>query len=170
MKDGGHYEISTLTVPLICDSLAAMPVQFCIRNYRQLQELDLADMAQEVGSATTPQVLIGSDYYWQFVRGQIIRGESGPVALQTRLGWVLTGSDSLVEQSHPASMVTIALKISTSHISRAMEKQLRAFWDLEYLDQESSLYEQFKCNIVFKDGMHEVPLPWRSSFADISLK
>ena len=172
LKDGGYYEISTLTVPLICDSLAAMPVQFCMRKYRHLQELDLADMAQEVGSATTPQVLIGSDYYWQFVTGQIIRGESGPVALQTRLGWVLTGPVSSVEQSQTASMVTFALKISTSSSSRELDRQLRAFWDLEslgILDQESSLYEQFKRNIVFKDGRYEVPLPWRSSFADISL-
>ena len=172
LKDGGHYEISTLTVPLICDSLAAMPVQFCMRSYRHLQELDLADMAQEVGSATTPQVLLGSDYYWQFVTGQIIRGESGPVALQTRLGWVLTGPVLSVEQSQTASMVTIALKISTSNSSSELERQLSAFWDLEslgILDQESSLYEQFKRNIVFKDGRYEVPLPWRSSFADISL-
>ena len=69
-------------------------------------------------------------------------------------------------------MVTIALKISTSNSSRELERQLRAFWDLEslgILDQESSLYEQFKRNIVFKDGRYEVPLPWRSSFADISL-
>ena len=160
LKDGGHYEISTLTVPLICDSLAAMPVQFRMRNYRHLQELDLADMAQEVGSATTPQT------------GQIIRGESGPVTLRTRLGWVLTGPVSSVEQSQTVSMVTIALKISTSNSSRELERQLRAFWDLEslgILDQESSLYEQFKRNIVFKDGRYEVPLPWRSSFANISL-
>ena len=59
LKDGGHYEISTLTVPLIFDSLAAMPVQFCMRNYRHLQELHLADMVEEIGSAMTPQVLIG---------------------------------------------------------------------------------------------------------------
>lgn len=98
LKDGGCFEIPILAGPLICDSLAATPIQFCIKNYSHLQELDIADMAQDCGSTMTPQVLIGSDFYWQLVTGKLIRGEGGPVALQTRLGWVLTGPISSVEQ------------------------------------------------------------------------
>ena len=40
-------------------------------------------------------ILIGSDYYWQLVTGSICRGTSGPVAVHTKLGWVLSGPSSL---------------------------------------------------------------------------
>ena len=47
-------------------------------------------MAQDI-SFDTIDVLIGSDYYWQLVSGRVVRGDDGPVALHTNLGWVLTG-------------------------------------------------------------------------------
>ncbi len=37
-------------------------------------------------------ILIGADFYWNFVSNESRRGEQpGPVALLTRLGWVLSG-------------------------------------------------------------------------------
>ncbi len=37
-------------------------------------------------------ILIGSDYYWQFITGETRRGRNGgPVAVKTHLGWVLSG-------------------------------------------------------------------------------
>ena len=37
-------------------------------------------------------ILVGGDYYWQFFSGKIVRGIAGPVAMETSLGWVLSGS------------------------------------------------------------------------------
>ena len=38
-------------------------------------------------------ILIGADFYWHFVSGSVIRGPgSGPIALSTRLGYVLSRS------------------------------------------------------------------------------
>jgi len=37
-------------------------------------------------------MLVGSDYYWQLTTGEVIRGEGGPIAINTKLGWVLSGS------------------------------------------------------------------------------
>uniref|UniRef100_A0A1X7TZB2 Uncharacterized protein n=1 Tax=Amphimedon queenslandica TaxID=400682 RepID=A0A1X7TZB2_AMPQE len=39
---------------------------------------------------------------------------------------------------------------------------------LGYFNHESSLYEQFKRNVVFRDGRYEVPLPWKCPLQDIS--
>ena len=33
-------------------------------------------------------MLIGSDFYWDFVTGETIRGQGGSVAINTKLGWV----------------------------------------------------------------------------------
>ena len=36
-------------------------------------------------------MLIGADYYWDLTTGHTCRGDSGPVAIQAKLGWVLSG-------------------------------------------------------------------------------
>ena len=51
--------------------------------YSHLNQFDVADMAQSI-EVSSPEVLIGSDCYWQLVTGKVVRGDSGPVAL---LGW-----------------------------------------------------------------------------------
>ena len=119
-----------------------------------------------------PEVLIGSDNYWQLVTGTVVRGGDGLVAIQTKLGWVLTGPVSVSDRSQVlASMATFLLKTNSAD-GKSLDRLLRAFWDLEslgFLDKEQSLYDQFKHNISFVDGRYEVPLPWRSSLLAISL-
>lgn len=39
-------------------------------------------------------MLIGSDYYWDLVTGGVCRGNVGPTAIHTKLGWVLSGPTS----------------------------------------------------------------------------
>ena len=36
-------------------------------------------------------ILIGSDYYYDFISGEVVRGETGPVAVGSKLGWLLSG-------------------------------------------------------------------------------
>ena len=37
-------------------------------------------------------VLIGADHYWDFIQNTVVRGESGPVAVSSNLGFILSGS------------------------------------------------------------------------------
>ena len=37
-------------------------------------------------------VLVGSDYYWEFMTGETLQGTDGPVAVHSTLGWLLSGS------------------------------------------------------------------------------
>ena len=70
---------------------------------------------------------------------RVIRGDDGPVALHTQLGWVLTGPASFVDGVSTTSLVALSLKPSSTH-SKELEKQLKTFWELEalgILDKES---------------------------------
>jgi hypothetical protein len=51
-----------------------------------LNGLDLADDIEET-SPHEIDVLVGSDFYWDLITGQIRRGSTGPVAIHTRIGW-----------------------------------------------------------------------------------
>ena len=62
----------------------------CSQCYQHLSGLDLADRYSE-SEILEIDLLIGSDVYWDVVAGEIVRGARGPVAINTRLGWVLSG-------------------------------------------------------------------------------
>ena len=60
-------------------------------KFSHLQGLKLADSSGG-HSLLDVGLLIGADSYWQVVTGQIKQGElGGPVAINTHLGWVLSG-------------------------------------------------------------------------------
>ena len=42
-------------------------------------------------------ILIGADYYFDILTGEMVRGESGPVAVNSDFGWVVTGPTSDTE-------------------------------------------------------------------------
>ena len=61
--------------------------------YPHISCLDLAD--DPLDETHEIDVLIGSDFYWEFVTGEVVRGEEGPVAINTTLGWMLSGPAGL---------------------------------------------------------------------------
>ena len=57
---------------------------------------------------------IGCDQYWNLVTGEVRRGEKGPTAINTRLGWVLSGpvEETLILNFNPA------VNLATTHVLR----------------------------------------------------
>ena len=53
-------------------------------------DLNLAD-SDDSCSQVDVDILIGVDQYWQLTTGKTRRGSEGPVAVETELGWVLSG-------------------------------------------------------------------------------
>ena len=112
-------------------------------------------------------VLIGSDYYWKLITGEIRRGDGGPVAFHTRFGWVLSGPTDTTSQitSVTSLVATHTLRVDAEpDTSRDLDNCLRSFWDLESLgicDSEGSVLAEFDNNVRFKDGRYEVSLPWK---------
>ena len=133
-KGAETVHIEAYTVPLICPPLTNQPVQFAKCSVGEFQGLDLADS----GSGSNEiDLLIGSDCYWAFVTGRVQRGSADGVlvAMETKLGWVLSGpvmgssgmsNDSInLVQSH-----VLKVDFEVDH-SNALETQLSRFGDLE---------------------------------------
>jgi len=85
--------VNAYSVPIICSPLRNQALNFTAHTYQHLSGLLLADSisADENENTVEVDVLIGADYYWHFLTDAIKRGESGPTALQTNVGWVLPG-------------------------------------------------------------------------------
>ena len=90
VNHGSELELTMFSVPHICEPLTVQPISLCAATCDHLAQLELADSCSD-DSTLEVDVLIGSDYYWDLATGEVRRGESGPVAINTRLGWVLSG-------------------------------------------------------------------------------
>ena len=65
--------------------------------YNQLQGLALSDMVGPEDMLTV-DLLVGADHYWRVVTGQMRRGRAGPIAVETKIGWILSGPVDLQVQ------------------------------------------------------------------------
>ena len=102
--NGSQIPISVLIVPKL-----AAPVRNSIRTHlNQFSYLQGLTLAHPVTSDEnfSISVLIGADYYWQFIQDHVARGD-GPTAVQSRLGYLLSGPLPL-----PQPISTTSLHIS----------------------------------------------------------
>ena len=77
--------IEAICTPDICDPLPNQNVKVVSTNYNHLKNLQLADSSNT--DSKSINILIGLDYYYLFVTGDIIRGEPNePFALNSIFG------------------------------------------------------------------------------------
>ena len=137
--DQAEISLSAYAVPMICEPLQHQFTSQAQQSYGHLRDLKLADCSTGIDNSEV-DVLIGCDQYWDLVTGEVRRGENCPTAVGTRLGWVLSGpvEDERMPISKPATNLatTHVLRRATSPTqtqSQGIERDLRAFWDLESL-------------------------------------
>ena len=85
-RTGDGAEIQVVNFPVICSPLRSVVTT----NYAHLVSLDLAGF-DERESNNSIDVLVGADHYWDLVTGDIVKGEEGPTAINSKLGWLLSG-------------------------------------------------------------------------------
>ena len=74
------------SVPLICQPLTSQPIDLCKESSRHLADNELADSDRQDDDRKEVDLLIGSDYYWLFLIGEMRRTGDGPVAINTKFG------------------------------------------------------------------------------------
>ena len=101
---GERNSVSALTSPVICSPL---PSAVRIERYPHLHGLQLADDYSVTRGEI--DVLIGSNLYWSIVASDIVRGDHGSVAINSKLGWLLSGTVETIEAeqiSHAHIVIT----------------------------------------------------------------
>ena len=136
-----EVEISALSFPVICSSLQS---KVDINKFSQLETVELADDFND-GSNDSIDILIGSDNYWNIVHGETIRCKSGPIAISSKLGWLLSapGGESV-------GNVTVS----------------KHFWETESIGIKPEQVEESTRNSFIKDLTYDgkryvVGLPWK---------
>lgn len=161
-REYSHLSLSLFVVPMICEPLTSQPISACIEENKDLASLDFADPA-DTSSGLEVDILIGSDYYWSLVTGEICHSDNGPIAIRTRLGWVLSGPTSLgtPEASSVNLITTHVLRADALHSDQeSLNATLQSFSELESLGicgPEKTVHDEFIETIAFKDGKYHYP-------------
>ena len=79
-------EVTALSFPAICTTL---PSVVSINDLPHLKGLELADDPNN--PCDRIDVLIASDFYWDFMSGDTTIRDKGPIAINSKLGWLLSG-------------------------------------------------------------------------------
>ena len=164
--------VNAYVVPVVCAPLKSQPINFAACNYTHLSGISLADFPAENGQELNVDILIGSDYYWHFLTGGCIKGEqNSPVALDSMLGWILSGpvphcpDNSSTHANLAQATHLLSVTQENDSVDKSLEDQVSDFWKLESLGikkGESSVYETFEEEIEFIGGRYQVKLPWKN--------
>ena len=167
--NGLNVFVTAYVVPVLCAPLSDQAIDLAASSYPHLAGLWLADFPAQREQQLNCEILIGSNFYWHFLTGRCIKGESGPVALESTLGWILSGPvhDSSERRSTHVNIAethVLQFEIENKSNEASLEGQVCKFWELEGIGiskNEATVYESFKDEIAFLDGRYEVKLPWK---------
>ena len=183
-RDEQPVNIAALCYPTICSPISS---RIDVSDYPHLLGLRFAD--RNLGERNKRiDLLIGADYLYNIIIGEVVRGISGPVAVSSKLGWLITGQTfpdtfacSNVTSNLTVDNNTEVIDIPDSEIlenetnendSQEITDSLKEFWKHESLgvsetrenDKEAEKTKDF--DIKFNGHRYEVSLPWRNDFSE----
>lgn len=170
LKNGQTQLLTLFTVPIICGPLIPHHLVKYREGYPHLEGLEFADDPGDFQQLHV-DILIGSDYYWDLITGRLQRGGDGPVAIQIKLRWVLSGPTSTPDQAESShSLMTHVLHVDGQLLDAALNDTMKSFWELESFgipNVDRSLYDEYRDTIRFHKGRYEVQLPWKMLSQDL---
>ena len=145
-----------------------------LHEHPHLIDLDLADcISSNMDSQDNIDVLIGSDYHWDIITGEVARGDDKLVTVSSKFGWLVSGptkGDSGTALFTSSNLIVQKPYDFMESRNQATElaNSFNRFWDIESAGITETSFkanedEQFLRFIKFDkdDGRYKIDLPWR---------
>ena len=118
----------------ICAPIDGQFINTAVEKYSHLKGLVLADNNVE-NTSLSVDILIGSDFYWDFIGNEVVRGELGPVALESKLGFILSGNLDMSPNKGCSVLSSHVLKVgSVISSDEALRNDLIDLWSDEHIE------------------------------------
>ena len=167
MADGEGIIINALVSPVISPPISAH-LQDDDLNFPYLQGRRLADPVRTRGPLEI-DIIIGNDYYGSLVTGEIIKGD-GPMAMNSKFGWLLSGP--VIQAEQPKEIIEThcyRIEIKPAQDDGTLNEILPRFWELDSLgiadspQVEDEVLRHFNESVSFneQEGRYTVQLPWK---------
>ncbi|XP_011881903.1 PREDICTED: uncharacterized protein LOC105569780, partial [Vollenhovia emeryi] len=142
-----------------------------VTQWHHLSELKMADLNPL--SSEPIDLIIGSDLYSRLLVGARCGASNQPSAINTHLGWILSGPTAKVDISSTHSVSPQGETSALPHISVgvcSLDRDLQKFWEIEEIPSQALLSpDDDRCEKHFAethsrdpDGKYIVRLPFRS--------
>ena len=148
----------------ICYPVEHQQIDLAKQTYSHLQSLDLADNNPN-NLPLDIDILLGAKHYWNIIGKHQVRGEYGPVALGSKLGYALNGP---IENSQ--SNATLNSIVSTRFMRVEAEfinsdfisnQNIKNCCDSMKASKNEKVLDNFNSLVNFKDGRYEVSFPFK---------
>ncbi|KRY97522.1 hypothetical protein T11_3576, partial [Trichinella zimbabwensis] len=145
--------MKALAIPRVCGKVQPVPGEHPDGAPAETKP----EMGQRQGTPVVIDVLIGIDYYYDFVTGHIQKTTNGSVAVETRLGWIVCGRTDLRRPSHARVFLTKEEDPDDS--------TLRKFWEIEAMGltpeddaapEDARMMEKFEESLSFDGERYQV--------------
>ena len=166
-----------IVVRNICSPISNQTIEVAKITHDHLRDLPLSEFSNNVDHNLNIDILIGGDFFWTFASGNIQKGRTGPIALETTLWWVLSGNVG-VSSFRNEHVSTHILKLGGTKVETSVDtfskrdqillNEVKKFWKIEddsskscmnHLNQGDRIHESFKSSMEFGDGHDTVDLP-----------
>ena len=152
--------VEALVIPTICSNLYNQNSNSVISsNYPHLKNLKLAQKSNE--TCLKIDILVGLDYYYNFIFGNVIRGKPNePIALESTLGWIISGPYSFNNSTNVYNVDSHFLFVPPSDcrlntFENEIDHKLSTIWDIESVgvnSKELEIYQNFENELEFTGG------------------
>ena len=162
--DGMEIYINAYVVSNICSPITNQVMSIAVERYEHLRDIQLADytVGDELNIDKPVDLLVGSDSFWLLVEDGILRGNgTGPVAMKTKLGWVVSGPVEGVNSSQHSHCFRVDAE--TIKEIDPIVNELHKFWETENIgcDRDIAIEDEFEAEIKFENGRYEVKMPFK---------
>ena len=118
-------------------------INFAKNSYPYLKHLSLADYNDDRDLSV--DILIRSDNYGDILENEVVRSESGTVAIKSKVCCILSGSFCNSAIPNSTAFVCHTLKCSSDIVTDTLDRTVEKFWVIEKIGtkENQSVYQHF---------------------------
>ena len=153
-------KVRALDVKHLCRRLKGHNINLDPLKYPKLLQLEFINDYEHDGDVEVG-VLRGLYPYWDIAIGNPIRDTQNLVALENKLGYILSGP--VYTEIHRNNSVGIFFANVAFNYEESIKEELHKLWSLESwgIIDKKTVEERFLQRVSKKDGRYEVKLPWK---------
>jgi hypothetical protein len=177
-RDGTVIPIVASVTKVISTPITRHPID--VERYPVMKQIPLAEPLNDKPDELPIDVLIGSDYYYQFVEHEAaIRCEDGPVMVGSKFGFLTAGTMCIKDEGNPENTLVLLLTESSPGRCDPYDRfGIERFWQIEDVgtkqkDQAMDVSDEqalstFYDTLKFENGRYWVTWPWKSSKPELA--